>query len=57
MLSYMLSYSLNYTIIWFILQSLFLSVYTKKKFGVETIFTQKLLVNFPNNYKEMASNS
>lgn len=26
----------------------------KKKFGVETVFTQTLLVNFTNNYKEMA---
>lgn len=29
------------------------SQYTK--FGVESIFTQKLPVNFPNNYKETAN--
>lgn len=31
--------------------------YTEKLFGVETIFTQKLLVNFRNKYKVIASNT
>ncbi len=29
----------------------------KEKIGAETIFTQKLLVNFTVNYKEMATNT
>jgi len=32
------------------------NVYALKEFGVETIFAQKLLVNFTNNYNEMARN-
>ncbi len=28
-----------------------------KKFGVETVFTQKLLVHLTNNYKKIASNT
>ncbi len=30
-------------------------IFIHRKNGIETIFTQKLIVNFTNNYKEMAS--
>ncbi len=41
--------SLTYDRVWFI--------YTEKTFGVETIFTQNLLVNFTNNYKDFGKQS
>ncbi len=32
-------------------------LWTKQKFGVETISTQKLLINFTNNYRKWQSNA
>ncbi len=40
----------------YILQENAISVFVEKN-GVETIFKQKLLVNFTNNYKEAGSNT